>query len=184
MGGVLALYRDDIKSRLENIGGNIELKQLGEDNKEELSGRKSSTELPMILDNLERDSFTHPPKYDGIFTTSMFGTGVDISHLSLMVMTSQPKTTGSYIQASGRIGRKYGGLVVDFFKAGRSRDLNHYEMFTSFHSRIYMDVEPVSVSPFSSGCLSRGLGPSLVSFLRNANHLLVNWEKNDGKEPI
>ncbi|ALT68977.1 DISARM system helicase DrmA [Methanobrevibacter millerae] len=184
LGGVLALYRDDIKSRLENIGGNIELKQLGEDNKEELSGRKSSTELPMILDNLERDSFNHPPKYDGIFTTSMFGTGVDISHLSLMVMTSQPKTTGSYIQATGRIGRKYGGLVVDFFKAGRSRDLNHYEMFTSFHSRIYMDVEPVSVSPFSSGCLSRGLGPSLVSFLRNANHLMVNWEKNDGKEPI
>ena len=184
LGGVLALYRDDIKSRLENIGGDIEQKQLGEDNKEELSGRKSSTELPMILDNLERDNLNHPPKYDGIFTTSMFGTGVDISHLSLMIMTSQPKTTGSYIQATGRIGRKYGGLVVDFFKAGRPRDLNHYEMFTSFHSRIYLDVEPVSVSPFSSGCLSRGLGPSMVSFLRNSNNLLVNWEKNDGKTPI
>ena len=184
LGGVLALYRDDIKSRLENIGGDIEHKHLGEDNKEELSGRKSSTELPMVLDNLERDNLNHPPKYDGIFTTSMFGTGVDISHLSLMVMTSQPKTTGSYIQATGRIGRKYGGLVVDFFKAGRSRDLNHYEMFTSFHSRIYLDVEPVSVSPFSSGCLSRGLGPSMVSFLRNAKNLLVNWEQNDGKTPM
>ncbi len=184
LGGVLALYRDDIKSRLENIGGDTNLKQLGEDNKEELSGRMSSTELPMILDNLERDNLNHPPKYDGIFTTSMFGTGVDISHLSLMVMTSQPKTTGSYIQATGRIGRKYGGLVVDFFKAGRPRDLNHYEMFTSFHSRIYLDVEPVSVSPFSTGCLSRGLGPSMVSFLRNANNLFVDWEKNDGKTPI
>jgi hypothetical protein len=184
LGGVLALYRDDIKSRLENIGGNISLKQLGEDNKEELSGRKSSTELPMVLDNLERDNLNHPPKYDGIFTTSMFGTGVDISHLSLMVMTSQPKTTGSYIQATGRIGRRYGGLVVDFFKAGRPRDLNHYEMFSSFHSRIYLDVEPVSVSPFSSGCMSRGLGPSMVSFLRNANNLVVDWDKNDGKTPI
>ena len=185
LGGVLALYRDDIKSRLENIGGNIDLKQLGEDNKEELSGRKSSTDLPMVLDNLERDKSTPKhPRFDGIFTTSMFGTGVDIPHLSMMVMTSQPKTTGSYIQATGRIGRKYGGLVVDFFKAGRPRDLNHYEMFTSFHSRIYLDVEPVSVSPFSSGCLSRGLGPSMVSFLRNANNLFVNWEKDDGKAPI
>ena len=184
LGGVIALYRDDIKSRLENIGENTKKKHLGEDNMEELSGRKSSTELPMVLDNLERDNLTHPPNYDGIFTTSMFGTGVDISHLSLMVMTSQPKTTGSYIQATGRIGRKYGGLVVDFFKPGRPRDLNHYEMFSSFHSRIYLDVEPVSVSPFSSGCLSRGLGPSMVSFLRNANNLMVNWEKNDGKTPI
>lgn len=92
--------------------------------------------------------------------------------------------TGSYIQATGRIGRKYGGLVVDFFKSGRPRDLNHYEMFSSFHSRIYLDVEPVSVSPFSKGCLSRGLGPSMVSFLRNANYLLVNWQQNDGKAPI
>ena len=45
-----------------------------------------------------------------------------------------------------------------------------HKMFTSFHSRIYLDVEPVSVSPFSTGCLSRGLGPSMVSFLRNANN--------------
>lgn len=184
LGGVLALYRDDIKSRLENIGGNADYKKLNEDNKEELSSRKSSIELPIILDDLERDGLSNPPKYDGIFTTSMFGTGVDISHLSLMVMTSQPKTTGSYIQATGRIGRKYGGLVVDFFKSGRPRDLNHYEMFSSFHSRIYLDVEPVSVSPFSKGCLSRGLGPSMVSFLRNANYLLVNWQQNDGKAPI
>jgi len=184
LGGILALYRDDVKSRLESIGGDVVLKKLDEDNKEELSGRKSSTELPTILDNLERDSANNPPNYDAIFTTSMFGTGVDISHLSLMVMTSQPKTTGSYIQATGRIGRKYGGLVVDFFKPGRPRDLNHYEMFNSFHSRIYLDVEPVSVSPFSSGCLSRGLGPSMVSFLRNANDLKVNWQGEDGKTPI
>ena len=184
LGGVLALYRDDIKSRLENIGGNMEYKKLNEENKEELSSRNSSTELPIILDNLERDVSNSPPKYDGIFTTSMFGTGVDISHLSLMVMTSQPKTTGSYIQATGRIGREYGGLVVDFFKAGRPRDLNHYEMFSSFHSRIYLDVEPVSVSPFSQGSLSRGLGPSMVSFLRNSKELLADWQKNDGKSPI
>lgn len=184
LGGVLALYRDDIRNRLENIGGDIQHKKLNEDNKEELSSRKSSTELPIILDNLERDKLNSPPKYDGIFTTSMFGTGVDISHLSSMIMTSQPKTTGSYIQATGRIGRKYGGLVVNFFKVGRPRDLNHYEMFSSFHSRIYLDVEPVSVSPFSKGCLSRGLGPSLVAFLRNANDLLVNWQNNEGKIPI
>ena len=53
------------------------------------------------------------------------------------------------------------------FEAGKPRDLNHYELFSSYHSRINREVEPISVSPFSEGCLLRGLGPSLVSFLIN-----------------
>lgn len=200
LGGALAMYRDDIKNRLRNLidldlnkklekleaGEEIEIdyRELNEENKQELSSRIDSTELPLILDDLERDGLNDLPKFDAIFTTSMFGTGVDISHLSLMIMTSQPKTTGSYIQATGRIGRKNGGLIVDFLKSGRPRDLNHYEMFPSYHSKIYLDVEPVSVSPFSRGCLSRGLGPSVVAFLRNAFDLKVKWEENDGKNTI
>ena len=184
LGGALALYRDDIKNRLKNITSADNARPLNEDDKEELSSRKSSTILPIILDNLERDGTNKKPKYDAIFTTSMFGTGVDIPHLSLMIMTSQPKTTGSYIQATGRIGRDKGGLIVDFLKSGRPRDLNHYEMFPSYHSRIYLDVEPVSVSPFSKGCLSRGLGPSIVAFLRNAFDLEVKWTDNEAKHAI
>ena len=181
LGGALALYRDDIKNRLNVIYKTKEHRKLDEENLKELSSRIDSTELPIILDDLERDGLNDTPKYDAIFTTSMFGTGVDVSHLSLMIMNGQPKTTGSYIQATGRIGRDKGGLIVDFFRAGKPRDLNHYEMFPSFHSRIYLDVEPVSVSPFSKGCLSRGLGPSMVSFLRNATDLGEEWERNQGK---
>ena len=181
LGGALALYRDDIKNRLDVICQEEKYRPLNEENKEELSSRIDSTDLPIILDELERDGENDTPKYDAILTTSMFGTGVDISHLSLMIMTGQPKTTGSYIQATGRIGRETGGLVVDFLKAGKPRDLNHYEMFPSYHSRIYLDVEPISVSPFSKGCLLRGLGPSIVAFLRNSADLEVNWQENDGK---
>ena len=184
LGGALALYRDDIVNRLENISGFEDIGRLGEDNKKELSSRISSIDLPLILDELERDGLNKYPKFDAIFTTSMFGTGVDVSHLSLMLMTSQPKTTGSYIQATGRIGRETGGLVVDFFKSGRPRDLNHYEMFSSYHSRINLGVEPVAVSPFSKGCISRGLGPAIVAFLRNSPDLSLNWMNNDGKNPI
>lgn len=184
LGGALALYRDDIINRLENISGISNSDRLGEDNKEELSSRISSIDLPIVLDDLERDGLNKYPKYDAIFATSMFGTGVDVSHLSLMLMNSQPKTTGSYIQATGRIGRKTGGLIVDFFKAGRPRDLNHYELFSSYHSRINLGVEPVSISPFSNGCISRGLGPAMVAFLRNSPDLGVKWTDNDGKNPI
>ena len=108
----------------------------------------------------------------------MFGTGVDISHLSIMIMNAQPKTTGDYIQATGRIGRNHGGLIIDLLRSGRPRDLNHYELFSSYHSRINREVEPISVSPFSEGCLLRGLGPSLVSFLRNVGDAEFNLDEN------
>lgn len=197
LGGGRALYRDDINIRVNNItkdefdgeldknktdDENYNIRKLDSDNVIELSSRIDSTELSIILDSLERDGKNgKKPNYDAIFTTSMFGTGVDIGHLSLMIMTSQPKTTGDYIQATGRIGRNKGGLIVTFFKSGRPRDLNHYELFSSYHSRIHLDVEPVSVSPFSKGALEKGLGPAIVAFLRNANNLNIDWTQDDAK---
>ena len=182
LGSALALYRDDMHARIEHISNENNLREIksGGDSME-LSSRIDSTNLPIILDNLERDGLNNPPEYNALFTTSMFGTGVDISHLSAMVMNAQPKTTGDYIQATGRIGRNNGGLIIDLFRSGRPRDLNHYEMFSSYHSRIYREVEPVSVSPFSKGCLNKGLGPSLVAFLRNARDMKIDWTGDDAK---
>lgn len=198
LGGGIALYRDDIGIRVNNITKDEFNKEIDEENNTnyekynirklntenviELSSRINSTELSVILDSLERDGKNgKKPDYDAIFTTSMFGTGVDIPHLSLMIMTSQPKTTGDYIQATGRIGRDKGGLIITFFKSGRPRDLNHYELFSSYHSRIHLDVEPVSVSPFSKGALEKGLGPAIIAFLRNADNLNIDWTQEDGK---
>lgn len=176
LGSAVALYKDNLRARIKHISVKDNVREIQPDGDEiELSSRIDSTELPIILDNLERDGGNEPPNYNAIFTTSMFGTGVDISHLSTMVMNAQPKTTGDYIQATGRIGRSDGGLVVDLFRSGRPRDLNHYEMFSSYHSRIYREVEPIAVSPFSEGCLAKGLGPSLVAFLRNAKNLKMDW---------
>ena len=181
LGSAMALYKDDLRARVKHISPENNVREIKPDGDSiELSSRIDSTDLPIILDNLERDGKN--PKYNAIFTTSMFGTGVDISHLSTMVMNAQPKTTGDYIQATGRIGRDNGGLVVDLFRSGRPRDLNHYEMFPSYHSRINREVEPISVSPFSQGCLSKGLGPSLVAFLRNAKDLNKDWTiKSDAR---
>ena len=179
LGSGVALYKDDILSRLKIISHDIYDRKLKpEEDNLELSSRIDSTDLPIILDELERDGDNKPPKYNAIFTTSMFGTGVDISHLSVMIMNAQPKTTGDYIQATGRIGRNHGGFIIDLLRSGRPRDLNHYELFSSYHSRINREVEPISVSPFSEGCLLRGLGPSLVSFLRNIGDSEFNLDEN------
>ena len=101
----------------------------------------------------------------------MFGTGVDVERLGLMVVHGQPKTTASYIQATGRVGRRSGGLVVTFFRASRPRDLDHYEFFTGYHHALYRYVEPITVSPFSPRARERALGPLSVVLLRHAANI-------------
>ena len=180
LGGGWALYREDIVERLRHISsGNARMLDPG--NVVELSSRINSTDIPQILGELEKGGerkFDENP--DTIFTTSMFGTGVDISHLSLMVVNGQPKTTSQYIQATGRVGRTHGGLVITFLRAGRPRDLSHYEMFSAYHHGIYLEVEPSSVSPFSEGCLARASGPAMVSFLRNKTYPSAEWYGKEG----
>lgn len=181
LAGTRALYREDIIERLQHISSE-DRRILDPDKVIELSSRKSSTNIPLIINHLESgDSKKFSDNPDAIFTTSMFGTGVDISHLSLMIVNGQPKTTSQYIQATGRVGRSHGGLVVTFLRAGRPRDLSHYEMFPAYHHRIYLEVEPSSVSPFSRGSLARASGPVLVSFLRNIPHPSVEWYGRDGR---
>lgn len=185
LGSGIAIYREDIPQRLNVISEEDPQREIDQEKKVDLSSREDSTKIPILLSELERDGDLNPgekhPFYDAIFTTSMFGTGVDISHLSTMIVHGQPKTTGSYIQATGRIGRSYGGLVITFLRSGRPRDLSHYEMFTSYHHRIHLGVEPVSVSPFSRGALWKGAGASCVSYLRNKSKQSANWFENNGK---
>jgi len=140
----------------------------------ELSGRRSSRDLPYDLEKLNTP---YPERISALFATSMFGTGVDIPRLDLMIVNGQPKTTSAYIQATGRVGRKLGGLVIDYLRPTRPRDLNHYEFFCGYHDQLFRFVEPVGVMPFSPGALEIGAGPVLVAIIRN-----MRKTKERGKE--
>jgi hypothetical protein len=110
--------------------------------------------------------------------------GVDVQRLGLMVVGGQPKTTAEYIQATSRVGRKYPGLVFTVFNWTRPRDLSHYERFEHYHATFYNHVEALSVTPFASGALSRGLTALLVSCVRlqgtefNANKKASRIDRN------
>jgi hypothetical protein len=101
-----------------------------------------------------------------------------------MVVGGQPKTTAEYIQATSRVGRKYPGLVFTAYNWTRPRDLSHYERFEHYHATFYNHVEALSVTPFASGALSRGLTALLVSCVRlqgtefNANQRAGKVEHN------
>lgn len=165
LAGALSLYRQDIPERIRFRAGPA-ARQI--DSWLELSSRASSLDLPGLLQKL---TVTAPDAQDAVLATSMFGTGVDIDRLGLMVVHGQPKTTASYIQATGRVGRQGGGLVVTFFRASRPRDLDHYEFFTGYHHALYRYVEPITVAPFSPRARERGLGPLAAVLLRQAHTL-------------
>ena len=129
----------------------------------ELTSRLASWEIPPLLKRMDvtfprpapGEKGTYP--VDVLLATNMISVGVDIDRLGLMVCTGQPKTTSEYIQATSRVGRQHPGLVVTMYNWVSPRDISHYERFKSYHAAFYRYVEPISVTPFSSRALDRGL---------------------------
>ncbi|HPD39110.1 MAG TPA: DISARM system helicase DrmA [Mesotoga infera] len=169
LAGAVALLRQDIPQRMRSTFGDGARSFTREIL--ELSSRRNSMQLPGLLDALEKKLDDSSSAVDIALSTSMFGTGVDIDRLRLMIVNGQPKSTASYIQSTGRVGRREGGVVVTFFRASRPRDLAHYEFFTGYHRAIHKYVEPVTVAPFSSRCRERALGPVIVILLRIASEI-------------
>jgi superfamily II DNA or RNA helicase len=106
---------------------------------------------------------------DACLASNILEVGVDIDRLSLMAVVGQPKSTSQYIQVTGRVGRRWWerpGLVATLFAASRPRDRSHFEKFRSYHERLYAQVEPVSVTPFSPPALDRALHAVMVLYAR------------------
>lgn len=174
LGGVSSLIHGDIRERLSQIQ-NRELvtwrKRRNRIRHEELTSRIEAHEIPDTLKKLETKFSTSGNKaLDTCVATNMVATGVDISRLGLMVVHGQPKTTAEYIQASSRVGRdvpKGPGLVITLYSPSKPRDKSQYEQFDSYHSRIYSNVEPTSITPFSINARQKGLHAVLIGMIRH-----------------
>ena len=161
LGGAKRLVEDDIKNvRLKYLRNQRGFPNRFINDPEELTSRLDSWKIPGLLKKLDVQfprvkGQAHP--VDVLLATNMISVGVDIDRLGLMVVTGQPKTTAEYIQATSRVGRKHPGLVVTMYNWMGPRDLSHYERFRSYHAALYRYVEAISVTPFSSRALDRGL---------------------------
>lgn len=160
LGGAKRLVEDDVKLvRLRYLAHQRGFPYRNISDPEELTSRIDSWKIPKLLKRLDntfpRGKSDWP--VDVLLATNMLSVGVDIDRLGLMVVTGQPKSTAEYIQATSRVGRKHPGLVVTMYNWMGARDLSHYERFQSYHAALYRYVEAISVTPFSSRALDRGL---------------------------
>lgn len=169
LGGASSLIHGDIKDRMSQIyNRDIITKPRRWIKDEELTSRIANQEIPRILNRL-----SDAKNIDVCLATNMVATGVDISRLGLMFIHGQPKTTSEYIQASSRVGRdvpKGPGFVVTMYSPSKPRDKSIFEHFQGYHSRIYANVEPSSVTPFTINVRERALHAVVIALTRHLSN--------------
>lgn len=144
---------------------------------EELTSRIRGDHIPRLLERLEvpitvregtGNPVPSPAPIDACLASNIIEVGVDVPRLSLMAIVGQPKTTSQYIQVSSRVGRdlERPGLVVVIYGQTKPRDRSHYERFRSYHQKLYAQVEPTSVTPFSPPAVDRALHGLVVALVR------------------
>lgn len=183
LAGMRRLVEDDVRTRLRKMEERgLARRDLRLGAVEELTSRKSGTEIPLLLDRLEvpfsladeaaRRAATPeqrrrmPMPFDVVLATNMISVGVDVDRLGLMLVAGQPKTTAEYIQATSRVGRAHPGVVCTLYNWARPRDLSHYESFSHYHETFYQHVEALSVTPWAPRALDRGLSGVMVALAR------------------
>lgn len=140
----------------------------------ELTSRIRSDDIPKELAKLEislgadREGQSKAYPVDVCLASSVIEVGVDLPRLSLMSIVGQPKSTSQYIQVSSRIGRGKDkpGLVVVLYGQSKPRDRSHYEHFRGYHQKLYSQVEPTSVTPFSAPAIERAMQGIIAAVIR------------------
>lgn len=177
LGTTLTLFQSDIPDLLkgalkQRLGiGFQDVRQIRK--MLELTGRLPGDEVPKAISALEVPTDSQQGHaVDVCLASNIIEVGVDIDRLSLMAVVGQPKTTSQYIQVTGRVGRKFDrpGLVVTIYAASKPRDRSHFEKFRSYHERLYAQVEPTSVTPFSRPALDRAVHAVIASYVRQVGN--------------
>lgn len=183
LGGALVVMQDNVPKTLKMIAQHREEPMRVISMPEELTSRKSSADIPEILETLGMDldhreveidkvkvqAPHNPNSIDVLLASNMLSVGVDIPRLGLMVVNGQPKVMSEYIQATSRVGRtdEGPGLIVTVYNHYNIRDRVHFETFKTWHATLYRYVEATSVTPFASRARDKALHAPLIALVRH-----------------
>jgi hypothetical protein len=184
LGGAKTLFDSDIRSRLKFMFNRENFAHNARRNLrivEELTSRLSQAEIVAMMDRLSAPyaAVENDRTLDACLASNIIEVGVDIDRLSLMGVVGQPKTTATYIQVTGRVGRKWwerAGLILMIYNPSKSRDRSHFEQFHSYHRRLYERVEPTSATPFALSAIQRALPGALIAWARQHSDAPVRNE--------
>jgi hypothetical protein len=180
LGGAKTLFDSDIRSRLKFMFNRENVQP--DDRRplrivEELTSRLSQPAIVEMMEKLSNPC-TNRQVVDACLASNIIEVGIDIDRLSFMGVVGQPKSTSTYIQVTGRVGRRWQerpGLVLTIYNPGKSRDRSHFEQFHSYHRRLYERVEPTTATPFAISTLQRALAGVLITWARqNCNSPVHN----------
>jgi hypothetical protein len=163
----------DYKSMRNSMASELTSRIRGDDIPKELA----KLEIP-VGSSGEGERKRYP--VDVCLASNIIEVGVDLPRLSLMSVVGQPKSTSQYIQVSSRVGRGKDkpGLVVVLYGQSKPRDRSHYEHFRGYHQKLYAQVEPTSVTPFSTPAIERAIQGILVAAIRQLGNM-----KHEGESP-
>lgn len=181
LGGAKTLFDSDIRSRLKFL---FNRENVAQDDRrtlrivEELTSRLSQADIVRMMDRLASpySAQDHKDTLDACLASNIIEVGVDIDRLSIMGVVGQPKTTSTYIQVTGRVGRRWWerpGLILAIYNPSKSRDRSHFEQFHSYHRRLYERVEPTTATPFAISAIQRGLSGALLVWARQRSRAVV-----------
>ena len=176
LGGARRIVEGEVSPRLEKYGTHLRLGEIdgGLASRTikfipvELTSRVSMYEVAEAKEALAQGFDNQKARVDVALATNMISVGLDITRLSLMVVSGQPKTAAEYIQATSRIGRnpERPGLVVVLLNMNKPRDRSHFERFRNWHEAFYRAVEATSVTPWSARAMDRGLAAVTIGLAR------------------
>jgi hypothetical protein len=169
LGNTLSLLQSNVPTYINNYAGRRNEQRRFLNRIEELTGRLKNDDVPTALAKLEIErKHEQDNSIDVCLASNIIEVGVDVDRLSLIAVVGQPKSTSQYIQVTGRVGRKSDrpGLIVSIFSPSKPRDRSHFEKFRTYHEKLYAQVEPTSVTPFSPPAIERALHGVLVGYVR------------------
>ncbi|HKV33301.1 MAG TPA: helicase-related protein [Pyrinomonadaceae bacterium] len=101
----------------------------------------------------------------GLVTTNIIGHGVDVDRFNIIVFAGFTRLVAEYIQASGRVGRKYPGISIFVATPQNERDRSIFDRFSKFHEYLDRLVDPSAVNRWPDPALQRTMPGLLAGYL-------------------